>query len=633
MLRNFGTMLDFFDYSGVSVQEARRLADLTRPPALGFKLLPDSELQAEFARVARGGGGRALPKQCNLFAVAKVGTPNMIFPSTLDVSFRNYQDPEQYVQLCDYFFPEHARSQLTVIVIRPLIVQNGMSDLLVEILKANDFLILDRQARVLTKQEASYLCKLEKISKGNIELALDYAMAGPSEIVVVSKLGAVRDARTLCHGSETGRRRTSLIDEATTGARSNVDSVNALFEIAPFSSFNEFIDLQDFLVQHSRLHKYKRESREDGRPGAKAIDALAVQKIEEIRLELSTFQRSFSLAAVAAPSEAEARRQISLFCPSVAAVEEIVLVLNPVYNDRRADAEALLVRMQYLFVKAAAKVLAADEAERLLEDKFGKQPMEAGPKLIEAFSHREVHVYHLCKIAADREARALFARAGPVLEDHVYASPLVTEARGALLPESLPFLFLFMDTDTMFERGVELVHGPELSTFTASDFQSPVSKTMTQQVLETCLCTTAGEPILRVVYDRDGRLVPRHTLEEANPYAHCQLSGHYRLQQFRTSIDGQREAAQLELMLAPKAQSESSVSFIVEGETHHLYEVRIHKINHRGDVSIGTRFELEDAPLDDEEDEGAEAGRQAARSNDRVTEKRVRFADAAAGGM
>jgi hypothetical protein len=46
----------------------------------------------------------------------------MIFPSTLDVSFRNFQDPEQCVQLSDYFFPENARSQLTVLVIRPLIV-------------------------------------------------------------------------------------------------------------------------------------------------------------------------------------------------------------------------------------------------------------------------------------------------------------------------------------------------------------------------------------------------------------------------------------------------------------------------------------------------------------------------------
>ena len=40
--------------------------------------------------------------------------------------------------------------------------------------------------------------------------------------------------------------------------RANVDSVNALFEIAPFSSFSEFIDLEDFLVRNSKINKYKR---------------------------------------------------------------------------------------------------------------------------------------------------------------------------------------------------------------------------------------------------------------------------------------------------------------------------------------------------------------------------------------
>lgn len=175
--------------------------------------------------------------------------------------------------------------------------------------------------------------------------------------------------------------------------------------------------------------------------------------------------------------------------------------------------------------------------------------MEQGPKLISAFAHREVHLFHLSKIAADREARALFARAGPVLEDHVYASPVVTEARGTLLPECLPFLFLYMDSDTMFERALELVHGQELSTFTASDFLSQASKAVTQSILETCLCTTAGESILRVVFDKAGRLVPRHLLKEARPFTHCALSGHFRPQQYLTSGEGQREVAQLELML------------------------------------------------------------------------------------
>lgn len=71
---------------------------------------------------------------------------------------RNYQDSEQYYELSDLFFPDNSKNQLTVVIIRPIIVSNGMNDLFVEILRANDFLIIKRKKRVLTKQEASYLC-------------------------------------------------------------------------------------------------------------------------------------------------------------------------------------------------------------------------------------------------------------------------------------------------------------------------------------------------------------------------------------------------------------------------------------------------------------------------------------------
>ena len=37
-----------------------------------------------------------------------------------------------------------------------------------------------------------------------------------------------------------------------------------MFEIAPFSSFNEFIDLQDFVSVHNRLHKYKTAAKAGG---------------------------------------------------------------------------------------------------------------------------------------------------------------------------------------------------------------------------------------------------------------------------------------------------------------------------------------------------------------------------------
>ena len=127
----------------------------------------------------------------NLFAVAKVGTPNMIFPTTLDVQMRNFQDPHQYVQISDYFFPNISKSQMTVMILRPLIVKNGLNDLFVEILKANDFLIIKRIMKTISREEALKICHMEKVTKSNVELYIDTVLAGPSEIVIMSKIGAI----------------------------------------------------------------------------------------------------------------------------------------------------------------------------------------------------------------------------------------------------------------------------------------------------------------------------------------------------------------------------------------------------------------------------------------------------------
>jgi hypothetical protein len=137
---------------------------------------------------------------------------------------------------------------------------------------------------------------------------------------------------------------------------------------------------------------------------------------------------------------------------------------------------------------------------------------EDGGELISAFTGREVHVFHLSKTAADKEARALFARGGAILEDHVFASPIVTEETGQFMPKALPFLFLFMDSDPMFEVAIELLYGSVQSSYTASDFISSgelQTDAVSQKVLETCLCTTVGESILRVVFDNQGQYVPK----------------------------------------------------------------------------------------------------------------------------
>jgi hypothetical protein len=182
-----------------------------------------------------------------------------------------------------------------------------------------------------------------------------------------------------------------------------------MFEIAPFSSFNEFIDLEDFLVGHSRLAKYKKGSQGKAGTGSlRAIDTLCVQKIDEIRLELNHFQRQFSMAAVAAPSEEEGLKLMRILTPRLAQLEELVLVLNPLYAVKEVDAEELLVRMQYRFVNKTRVTLDTEKARTLLEDKFPRDSPESA-QIIDAFANKEVNIYHLSKVAANKEVRAIFA--------------------------------------------------------------------------------------------------------------------------------------------------------------------------------------------------------------------------------
>ena len=77
------------------------MADLSKPPhPAGIR--GGSAPQVEFNLMA--------PQPCNLFAIAKVGVPNLIMPNTLDIKLSNYENFDNYVEVSDLFFPENSKS-------------------------------------------------------------------------------------------------------------------------------------------------------------------------------------------------------------------------------------------------------------------------------------------------------------------------------------------------------------------------------------------------------------------------------------------------------------------------------------------------------------------------------------------
>ena len=128
--------------------------------------------------------------------------------------------------------------------------------------------------------------------------------------------------------------------------------------------------------------------------------------------------------------------------------------------------------MQYRFVSNTRRTLDQDGAEHLLEDRFDPQSPE-GRRLIQNFREaEEVHLYHLSKVAGDREVRAIFGQTEATVEDHLSGSRVITNAGGSLLPRTMPYLFLLMDSEVMFDRAMELIYGKGQAAFSRIGFTS-----------------------------------------------------------------------------------------------------------------------------------------------------------------
>jgi hypothetical protein len=109
------------------------------------------------------------------------------------------------------------------------------------------------------------------MQEDNSALFFGLMLLGPAEIVVCSKVGAVSDAKTIFSGADPlGRRRVNQVKETKTNERNNVGSVDAMFEVAPFTSFSELIDLEDFIVRNSGLDKYKHKVDRDSEASAQS---------------------------------------------------------------------------------------------------------------------------------------------------------------------------------------------------------------------------------------------------------------------------------------------------------------------------------------------------------------------------
>lgn len=126
--------------------------------------------------------------------------------------------------------------------------------------------------------------------------------------------------------------------------------------------------------------------------------------------------------------------------PKVATMQEVCLILNPIYNSEIENAIELLLRMGYLLLQHELKQLDQEQVDLLLGNKFGFDS-EDGYVVMENVVETPVHILHLSRVAGDREVRELFKQSDLQTED-LYRATMI---QAPFKPQHIPLLFFFMD--------------------------------------------------------------------------------------------------------------------------------------------------------------------------------------------
>ena len=139
----------------------------------------------------------------------------------------------------------------------------------------------------------------------------------------------------------------------------------------------------------------------------KTAELLYATKLNEIRQEVNTLQRHFNVVGYTASTVEDSSRELCIFSPSIANIQEVCLILNPIYNELLTEVFEVLIRASFTILNHKVVEEIADyQAEDLFGSKYGFAA--DGQLVFSLVTGRPLNVFHIAKIAGDREIRAVF---------------------------------------------------------------------------------------------------------------------------------------------------------------------------------------------------------------------------------
>lgn len=139
----------------------------------------------------------------SFYLISKIGLiPTIpIQNNQLNLEIVPFTNPIEVDIINNFIFDNEIKYTRSLLIIRPNIVKLGISDIIINLLKRNNFLIISRKEICLTKYEALFLFNFEKINKLYKEFYISYMTESHCIALVIGKFGCIESLANLFNSS------------------------------------------------------------------------------------------------------------------------------------------------------------------------------------------------------------------------------------------------------------------------------------------------------------------------------------------------------------------------------------------------------------------------------------------------
>ncbi|EGR34539.1 hypothetical protein IMG5_007980, partial [Ichthyophthirius multifiliis] len=318
--------------------------------------------------------------ELNIKICAKIGPPTY---TTISNNIPNvYRITDQYDNdnIATHLCKQLNNSQRIAIVIRPIVVKSKLDELILNIFRINDFIIVNKVFAILTQKQVNILANLENISSANRQSYINMMTEGFVLIVLLTKPGGIKAVEILSDGCNTGLKlsKTNFLEELyvehNQGGLTFNEKIQKQFynvfqsytNLNMFSGIKDFFNIEKLILQDDEyddeinnifINKesnqvfYNPQHNKEVNLGKKYNPQKRISIIEDVNNERYNF-------FIYSPKDEITTEQIvSIFMPECASIQLIHLILKPQYIQYISQVEKMLQKMKFKVWYKCQKVI------------------------------------------------------------------------------------------------------------------------------------------------------------------------------------------------------------------------------------------------------------------------------------